>query len=475
MFKRNQEQIHFLARIIDILATMIAFFAAYWVRQDLLGEKYGSLAPITVYVWMLGVSLALHLAIYGSLGFYQSLRLKTYGTIFKMVLKATLVEFFLISALVFLLQEKETSRYFFLLFVGLNFALILIEKWIVKILLSTMRERGYNYRNLLIMGTGETADRLIERIQESKHWGYRLTGILQESEGASSFAKSDVRGVPVVGTVNDLNRVLTSQTVDEVFLALDSYSHHEISRITQVCETLGIPLRFCFGILTAHSRISFIDLSGLPILTFYTVMMTPIESFIKRTLDIMGALFGLAITAVLFPWIRWKIQKESPGPVIFKQYRVGENGRQFKCYKFRTMSLDAEEKKAELAAQNQMSGAIFKIKDDPRIFAFGAFLRKTSLDELPQFLNVLRGEMSLVGTRPPTPDEVSQYTPAQRRRLSMRPGITGLWQVSGRNKIQSFDEVVALDLKYMDDWSLGLDIRILAKTVWVVFFGRGAY
>lgn len=475
MFKRNQEQIHFLARIVDILATMIAFFVAYWIRHTLLGNKYGALAPITVYVWMLGVSLALHLSIYGSLGFYQSIRLKSYGAIFKMVVKASLVEFFLISALVFLLQEKETSRYFFLLFIGLNFALILLEKWVVKILLSTVRERGYNYRKLLVMGTGETADRLIERIQDSKHWGYHLTGILQETAEAAKFTKQDVRGVPVVGKVNDLSHILSSQTVDEVFLALDSYSQQEISNIIQTCETQGIPLRFCFGILTSHSRISFIDLKGLPILTFYTVMMTPVETFIKRVLDISGALIGLLITGVLYPWIRWRIQRESPGPVIFKQYRVGENGRQFKCYKFRTMSLDAEKMKAELASKNQMSGPIFKVKDDPRIFPFGAFLRKTSLDELPQFLNVLRGEMSLVGTRPPTPDEVIQYTPAQRRRLSMRPGVTGLWQVSGRNKIQSFDDVVALDLKYMDDWSLGLDLRILVKTVWVVVFGRGAY
>jgi lipopolysaccharide/colanic/teichoic acid biosynthesis glycosyltransferase len=169
------------------------------------------------------------------------------------------------------------------------------------------------------------------------------------------------------------------------------------------------------------------------------------------------------------------IRLESPGPIFFGQTRVGENGRKFTCWKFRSMYLDAEERKRELLHLNEMGGAIFKIRDDPRVTRVGKFLRKTSLDELPQFWNVLRGEMSLVGTRPPTPDEVEKYENWQRRRISIKPGLTGLWQVSGRNSISDFNEVVRLDLKYIDGWSLGLDIKLLLKTLKVVFFREGAH
>jgi lipopolysaccharide/colanic/teichoic acid biosynthesis glycosyltransferase len=178
---------------------------------------------------------------------------------------------------------------------------------------------------------------------------------------------------------------------------------------------------------------------------------------------------------LLMPWVAWRIKRESPGPVFFKQLRVGENGRRFRCYKFRTMHLNAEARKAELMAKNQMAGPMFKLADDPRVFPYGGFLRRTSLDELPQFLNVLRGDMSVVGTRPPTPEEVSAYETEYRRRLSIKPGVTGLWQVSGRSDITDFQEVLALDLHYIDRWSLALDMKIILKTLWVVLFGRGAY
>ncbi len=182
----------------------------------------------------------------------------------------------------------------------------------------------------------------------------------------------------------------------------------------------------------------------------------------------------MCITLLLTPFIAAAIKLSSKGPVLFSQIRIGKNGRRFTIYKFRSMYLDAEERKKELADQNEISGLMFKIKNDPRITPVGRFLRKTSLDELPQFYNVLRGDMSLVGTRPPTEDEFEKYSPYYRRRLCMTPGLTGLWQVSGRSDITDFDEVVKLDLEYIDNWSLTLDIKILIKTLWVVFAGKGS-
>jgi exopolysaccharide biosynthesis polyprenyl glycosylphosphotransferase len=195
---------------------------------------------------------------------------------------------------------------------------------------------------------------------------------------------------------------------------------------------------------------------------------------IKRLTDIIGALIGLMFTVLVGIILAPFLLLESPGPLIFCQERVGVNGRVFRFYKFRSMYVDAEKRKAELMAQNEMNGLMFKMENDPRITKVGAFIRKTSIDELPQFWNVLKGDMSLVGTRPPTVDEYQQYNYYQKRRISFRPGITGLWQISGRSDITDFDEVVKLDLEYIDNWSLMLDLKIILKTIWVVLRGSGA-
>ena len=195
---------------------------------------------------------------------------------------------------------------------------------------------------------------------------------------------------------------------------------------------------------------------------------------IKRMMDIAGAIVGLAVTGVVLIFLAPVLLLESPGPLIFSQVRVGLNGRKFKMYKFRSMYKDAEERKKELMAQNEMKGLMFKLENDPRITKVGKFIRKTSIDELPQFWNVLKGDMSLIGTRPPTLDEFEQYETFYKRRLSIRPGITGMWQATGRSNITDFEEVLALDLEYIDNWSLGLDMKILLKTVFGVFGGKGA-
>ena len=215
------------------------------------------------------------------------------------------------------------------------------------------------------------------------------------------------------------------------------------------------------------------EMAGLNVVTFSTKFYKPSHVIAKRIIDIIGSLVGLVlcglVSLVLVPLIR-----KDGGPAIFAQTRIGKNGRHFTFYKFRSMCVDAEDKKRELMEQNTMQGGMFKVDDDPRITKIGRFIRKTSLDELPQFYNVLKGDMSLVGTRPPTVDEYEKYTPEQKRRLSFKPGITGLWQVSGRSEIKDFDEVVKLDVAYIDDWTIWKDIEILLKTVKVVFMRDGA-
>lgn len=480
MLKQRNEQVQAAARALDMVVCVIAFFAAYHLRtSDLpLFAYQGSIEPIESLTWLLGMSMVLHLITYPLVGFYESLRMKSIPDIISMVLRAGAIEFFVAAAMVFLIQAKTTSRYFFGLFLLINYSLILCEKIGVRFLLSVARSRGYNFRKVLIVGTGGNAARMIETLQRHVHWGYVPTGVLalpNERESGPDMT-TDVKGVKVIGTLADLESVVRAQTVDEVIFAMDRIDARELIGPMDVCSRLGIANRVSLGLFQEPGRkIAFSRVQEIPLLTFYTTLRTPFEVFVKRMIDIAVSIIGLLIMIPLIPWIYWKTKRQSPGPILFKQLRVGENGRLFRCYKFRTMHLGAEARKSELMARNEMEGPLFKIENDPRVFPFGDFMRRTSIDELPQFFNILRGDMSVVGTRPPTPDEVEIYETRYRKRLSVRPGLTGLWQVSGRNTVRNFEDVLKLDVEYIEQWSIGLDIRIIFKTIWVTMFRRGAY
>jgi exopolysaccharide biosynthesis polyprenyl glycosylphosphotransferase len=473
MLKQGNDQIQIAVRTADAVVCVGAFFAAYLLRNSALFVSEGGIGGIESVSWMLGTSILLHVVLYPVLKFYESLRLKSILDIIWMVLKSAVIEFFVLGSLIFLIQAKSTSRVFFGLFILINYALILAEKLTARVLLSSIRRRGYNFRQVLIVGTGPNAERIIQSLRRNVHWGYKPCGLLQEE---AVQGREPIHGVEVWGQLVNLESVLKSHAVDEVFFAMERIDPREVTPYLSLCERLGIPSRFSFPVFDLpNSKLAYSTLDNVPVLTFYTTLRSPFEDFIKRAIDIAASVVGLLITGLFFPWISWRIRKESPGPVIFKQLRVGENGRVFKCYKFRTMNVGADGQKAELLKNNFMEGPLFKIDNDPRVFPFGAFLRKTSLDELPQFFNIFRGDMSLVGTRPPTPDEVREYETHYRRRLSIRPGLTGLWQVSGRNEIRKFEDVLKLDLQYIDHWSLGLDLKIIGRTVLMLISRRGAY
>nr|WEJ75761.1 sugar transferase [Streptococcus suis] len=280
--------------------------------------------------------------------------------------------------------------------------------------------------------------------------------------------------IPVFNSVEDAVGFATRDVVDQIFINLPS-EYYDLKQLVSEFEILGIDVSVdinSFGF--KELKIKKIELLGNhSIVTFSTNFYDPSHIFMKRLLDIIGAIIGLVfcglVAIILVPLIR-----KDGGPAIFIQKRVGKNGRIFKFYKFRSMCIDAERRKKELTEQNQMKGGMFKVDNDPRITPIGHFIRKTSLDELPQFYNVLIGDMSLVGTRPPTMDEFENYTPSQKRRLSFKPGITGLWQVSGRSNITDFDEIVKLDVEYIDNWNIWSDIKILLKTIKVVFLKEGS-
>ena len=262
-------------------------------------------------------------------------------------------------------------------------------------------------------------------------------------------------------------RYIKNEIVDEVFIDVDYKTRESIKPMVMELEDMGVIVNLKLEILDSYkdfdSKLGYIG--AVPVITFANRIYDWKGMLVKRCIDILGAIVGLIVMFIAMIFVGPAIMIESPGPIFFKQKRVGKNGRYFEIYKFRSMYMDAEERKKDLMAQNEMSGLMFKMKDDPRITKVGKFIRKTSIDELPQFINVLKGDMSLVGTRPPTVAEFKQYQGHHKRRLSMKPGITGMWQAYGRKTVSDFEEIVKMDLNYIDNWSIMLDIKILFKTV----------
>lgn len=351
--------------------------------------------------------------------------------------------------------------------------------WLVHLFIRN-RERffGWSRRresNLLIVTTREYLTEILERFGKSKEVNWKITGVVLLGQRGE---ETEINGIPIFGETDDYLEYATLHVVDEVFIQVDEIQKREkyLKNMILEFEKMGVVVNLNLDLfdLGVNGVKQVYNLEQYHVLAFSSRLFDYRMVLIKRMIDIAGALVGLLITGIVGIVLAPFLLLESPGPLIFCQNRVGVNGRIFKFYKFRSMYVDAEERKKELMSKNEVQGLMFKMENDPRITKVGAFIRKTSIDELPQFWNVLKGDMSLVGTRPPTVDEYEQYTGYQKRRISFRPGITGLWQISGRSDIKDFDEVVKLDLEYIDNWSLLLDLKIIFKTILVVFKGSGA-
>jgi exopolysaccharide biosynthesis polyprenyl glycosylphosphotransferase len=338
--------------------------------------------------------------------------------------------------------------------------------------LAAMAHRlGRVQRIVVVLGGGARARELAAWLTSRPEWGYEVAGYLDWGGEAGAPEEGGLRRL---GTLDDLTRLLETRSVDEVVLDLTPDRWAEMQKAVALCEEVGVDVRIrpdVFGTVLAKAYVD--DLGGAPVLTYSTVPTQPGALLVKQLLDYLIAGTATLLLSPVMLAAAVAIKATSPGPVLFRQTRCGRNGRRFTLLKFRSMVQDAERKKAELLARNEMSGPVFKIADDPRITSVGRVLRRTSLDELPQLFNVLRGEMSVVGPRPPLPEEVERYERWQRRRLSMKPGITCIWQVNGRNQVD-FGDWMKLDLQYIDRWSLRLDLEILLRTAGVVLTGKGA-
>lgn len=354
-------------------------------------------------------------------------------------------------------------------FALLSFIVLTWQKISSRSVMKYFRKRGYNTRMIFIIADDSSIP-FIDQIIDADDWGYIINGIVSDSEKVIQKYKDSY---PVFSEKEDFSNLVTSNVVDEVFFCQQSFNTKSIEERIKQCKDIGVGF---------HIHNNVLSFSGLkPTVTFVnqqfvlSFINSPGNYFslkVKQILDFILTLIILILISPVMLLISVLIKLEDGGPVFFKQVRVGRHGRLFKCFKFRTMVVNAEELREKLMALNEVDGPVFKIKKDPRITKIGRFLRKTSLDELPQFFNVLFGDMSIVGPRPPIPAEVEQYERNLIRRLSINPGITCIWQVSGRNNIP-FDRWMEMDMEYIDNWSLALDLKIILKTIKVVVRGDG--
>ena len=381
----------------------------------------------------------------------------------------------------FMLQEgQQYSRLALVLNIVIYILLTYLVRELWKHLLRKKMEDGEN-RSLLLVVSADVVSSVVESMKEHNYARYKIAGIaVIDKEMTGKY----IDGVKVVANMENAAEYVCKEWIDEVLIVTSGVVPYPKELIEQFTET-GVTVHLNLAkVQSVPGKKQFVEKIG-----DYTVLTTSInyastrDLMLKRLMDIAGGLVGCLLTGILFIFVAPAIYIASPGPIFFAQERVGKNGKRFKMYKFRSMYMDAEERKKELMKQKEMKGLMFKMENDPRIIGSGAdgskhglgwFIRKTSLDEFPQFWNVLKGDMSLVGTRPPTVDEWKQYEPYHRGRLAVKPGLTGMWQVSGRSDITDFEEVVKLDMEYVKNWNIGMDIKILFKTVGVVLKGSGS-
>ena len=479
MLKQKASLIARVVYLADLALTSLAFFAAFFIRDLVIPHVAPhrfptGLFPLAEYLKIYPVVLIIWSVLLFSYHSYHSHRTVPLTKEALTTIRVVVVGNVLLATLAYLLPLRQLSRAWFILFVVLSASLLLLEKVFLRVLARYVRAKGLNYRTVLIVGTGRRAIEVARMILDHKYWGYKILGFVSDghhlSNGWARFR--------VFGTVPDLRKILEHgafpEPIDEVVFAVTRKKLDEMKQIFLLCEELGIRARVAMNFFQNRlARIEVEELEGIPFLTFTTTPSNETQLAFKRMLDICISLILLFVSLPAILIAALAIKLSSPGSVLFKQERIGLNGRIFTLYKFRTMIEHAHDRRDEVRHLNEMTGPVFKAKDDPRITAVGRILRKFSLDELPQLWNVLKGDMSLVGPRPPIPEEVGRYQRWHRRRLSMKPGLTCLWQISGRNNID-FDRWMRMDLQYIDNWSPTLDIKILLRTIPAVITGRGA-
>jgi exopolysaccharide biosynthesis polyprenyl glycosylphosphotransferase len=468
-------------KLFDLLLMMVSFAVAtlpqyHRVGRFSLAEFFEMRVKLGNLLLFVSFLLIWHM-LFNVFGLYGSKRMTSRWEEIWDLTRATTVGAFVVAVFGLTFRIWLVNRIFLVLFWALSTAMVILSRTIIRAILAYQRRHGRNMRNMLVIGTNPRALRLVERIQHKPELGYRVLGFADEEwNGLEEFKKY---GLPLVADLDTLPTYVRRNVVDEVVLALPIRSFHTFaSRIAAACEQQGIIVRFLpniFDLKEARHRADEFD--GDPLISHESTITDVWGLAIKRAIDIVVSLVAIILLSPVMLLSALAVKLTSPGPIFFVQKRLGLNKRMFHIYKFRTMVIDAEARLKDLEHLNEADGAVFKIKKDPRITLVGSFLRKTSIDELPQLFNVLKGEMSLVGPRPLQVRDYELFETHcgdwQRKRFSVRPGITCLWQIKGRSST-TFEKWMELDLQYIRTWSLWLDLEILAKTVPAVLRGSGA-
>lgn len=441
---------------VDVLVIFAGYFIAGFIYETVRGTSI-----IVSHLWILSVYTFIFVLCMLQYRMYNITTFFYYDRIILRVLISTVLSALFLTMIIFLAKVEWASRLFFLIFSSVSLVLVVTERLAIR--WSQHNERISGYVHVLYIGTEEALERY-RRFLDKTAMRIHFDAIVGLDD-------------PRLKDVSSLTDLIVHLHVDEVLMLYEPRHHgFDYEMCSRTCEDMGVTSRLILDMYELPNSKKFVSSVGTyPVLTYHSVSFDRVQLFFKRVVDVVGALFGLVLLSPVMIGAAIAIRLDSPGPILFRQKRAGLNGRLFEMYKFRSMYIDAEERKKELLKDNQVKdGMMFKVANDPRITRVGRFLRKTSIDELPQMINVLKNEMSLVGTRPPTLDEVEKYKRNHWRRISIQPGITGMWQVSGRSDILNFDEVVNLDIEYINNWSLALDFKLIFKTFSAVLTRRGA-
>jgi len=467
MIRENEKVSKSMFRIAIMILTILTYFASIKVAQYYMNpaieysSEYLTLLLLMLPVWSIGLSKTALLLIY---------RVNHYPKLFVQSVKFIIIATGILFGLVNLLNLTSIYKEFIFIFGILNHAVICISYVISNQYYMNRRRKGINLKNIIIIADEEN-ESFIQNISNQRELGYKITMIISDSQKLYDKYSSSIK---VVKKTMSMSCLIKSQIVDEVFYCKNHFNSNEIHHIMDACKEVGIVFRLNSQLINNAAKPSEIHhFDHTPFITYHNKPSNEFALSWKYIFDFSFSLVVIILWMPIFILIGTVIKFTSKGPIIFKQKRVGLHGREFYIYKFRTMMVDAEKMQAQLLDQNEVSGPVFKIKNDPRITNVGKLLRKTSMDELPQFFNVLKGDMSLVGPRPPIMNEVNQYKPWQLRRLSMRPGITCTWQIMPRRNSISFEDWMRLDLQYIDSWSLQQDFLLTFKTVRAVIMGSG--
>lgn len=455
--------------LVDIFCLEIAFLMSFWIK---FGERAVRSSVINEYYIRLAIVLLL-------MDFCIVFLFEAYTGILRrnkvQELKAVVVHCSLVFAAitVYLWGTKQSeiySRQVIMVFWGIAVFIEYFSRCAWKIYIRQRMIRGKRFSKLIIITEERYALECVKEFQHDRYKEFEVVGVIVVDKDRKG---EEIYKVPVVANADTCLEYVRTNVVDEVFI--NGNTRESSEALANELLELGCTVHFSLVHESQLMPNKIVERCGrYMVLTSSMKIASTRQLFVKRTIDIIGSLIGLLFTGIAFIIFAPVIKIQSPGPVFYSQIRIGKNGRRFKFYKFRTMVVGADTMKKDLMEQNEMDGLMFKMENDPRIFGIGKFMRKFSIDELPQFWNVLKGEMSLVGTRPPTEEEFEQYELHHKARLGIKPGLTGMWQVSGRSDIKNFEEIVALDTQYISNWSLGMDIRILFRTVLVVLTGKGS-